>query len=206
MLINSSGTVGPQSWDILLIGGASGTGKSRLSYPLAMASGATVTEIDDLHAVAQRMTTPDQQPVLHFWDTDPHSHELSAREIVELHCAACDALEPAIEAVVSNHVDEGRPVVLEGDYLLPAAARRMIDKYATQARIRALFLYEDDERQLVKNFRDREPDEAEQVGRALVSSLLNQRIQSGCERSGVLSIPARPWDTVVERVTRALDE
>lgn len=41
-------TANRASWDVLLIGGASGAGRSSLSYPLARHFGVTVTEIDGL--------------------------------------------------------------------------------------------------------------------------------------------------------------
>ena len=53
------------------MGGASGSGKFLLSYPLASAYGVTVTEMDALHAAVCSMITPAQQPTLHFWEPTP---------------------------------------------------------------------------------------------------------------------------------------
>ena len=45
-------------------------------------------------------------------------------EILEAFIRTCRALSPAIEAVVTNHLETNRPVLLEGDYLLPELAAR----------------------------------------------------------------------------------
>ena len=52
-------------WDVLLLGGASGTGKISVSYKLARYFGVGITEVDDLHIVLETMTTPEQQPQFH---------------------------------------------------------------------------------------------------------------------------------------------
>jgi 2-phosphoglycerate kinase len=192
-------------WDILLIGGASGTGKSRLSYPLARYFGVTVTEIDDLHAAVHSMTTAEQQTTLHHWDSSPEATSLSAEQILDLHRSVCRALEPAIRAVVANRVEARMPVVLEGDYLLPEGASGLIQTYSGKAKIQAVFLYETDEKQLVNNFISREPDEGEQAGRAHVSWLFGNWIKEECERLGLTALPSRPWMSVLERAIETVN-
>ena len=44
-----------------MIGGASGVGKTLVSYPLARQFGVGITEVDDFYGVLERMTTPEQQ-------------------------------------------------------------------------------------------------------------------------------------------------
>ena len=99
-------------WEVLLLGGASGTGKTRLSYRLAHALGIGITEVDDFQAVLERMTTPEQQPALHFWRTHPDPGSLSPEEIQEQGLDILQVMLPALEAVVENHVEEGTPVVV----------------------------------------------------------------------------------------------
>lgn len=120
---------------------------------------------------------------------------------MEAHWAASRALMPALEAVVLNHVQEGPPLVLEGDYLLPELAARLalVEAFA-RGEVRAVFLYEPDEEQLVRNLRSREPGEGEQRGRAQVSWRRGLRLREEAERHGLPALPARPWDTVLDRV------
>ena len=55
-----------RSWQVLLIGGASGSGKTSVSYRLANHFNVGITEIDDFQVILERMTTPEQQPELHW--------------------------------------------------------------------------------------------------------------------------------------------
>ena len=109
-------------WQVLLIGGASGSGKTSVSYRLAHHFGIGITEADDIHCALMRMTTPEQQPALHYWQTHPEAQQWPAEEILQLFLASCHALAPALEAVIANHLESDVPLVLEGDYILPALA------------------------------------------------------------------------------------
>jgi hypothetical protein len=74
---------GERGWQVLLPGGASGTGKSEVSYPLARRYGVPIIEVDDLVLAAQAMTIPDQLPMLHHWDTHPDPASLSVSRVLE---------------------------------------------------------------------------------------------------------------------------
>ena len=91
-----------RSWEVLLVGGASGTGKTRLSYGLAHALGIGITEVDDFQVVLERMTTTEQQPALHFWRTHPDPGSLSAEEIHEQGLDILQVMLPALGAVVEK--------------------------------------------------------------------------------------------------------
>lgn len=188
-------------WDALLIGGAAGTGKTSVSYRLAQHFDVGITEVDDLHTVLSILTTPEQQPTLHYWETHPNVTSMSAEEILELHISVARVLTPALKAVVANHIEERTPIVLEGDYLLPELLTQKANGSAWDVScVRAIFLYEPDEAQIVKNFLAREPDEGEQTGRAHISWLFGEWLKKECERCGVIALPARPWESLLERV------
>ena len=187
-----------RSWDVLLIGGGSGVGKTSVSYPLARHFGVAITEADDLFVAVEASTTPEQQPLLHFWRTNPDAPSLAPEEIFEHHVSVCHVMAPAIKAVIHNHLETNMPVVLEGDYFLPEILQGATD------RVKAVFLYEPDESQIERNLLTREPDIDLPDKRARVSWLLGQRIREQCEERGLPALPCRPWDTVIERVIKAL--
>jgi 2-phosphoglycerate kinase len=192
---------------VLLIGGASGTGKTRLSYRLAQEFGTGITEVDDFQVVLERMTTPEQQPALHFWRTHPDPGSLSAEDIHQQGLGILDVMLPALEAVVENHLEEGKPVILEGDFIHPAlAARDAFGEQANDGRVAAVFLDEPDEDQVVRNFLSREPATGSQKTRARVSVLRAAWIRRACTELGIPSVPARPWETLFERVIEALND
>ncbi|MFC7644403.1 hypothetical protein ACFQX6_29650 [Streptosporangium lutulentum] len=95
-----------------------------MSYPLARHYGIPIVEVDDLVEALQAMTTPEQQPLLHYWRTHPEAARLAPADIVDLQVAVAEALVPAVEAVVGNHLETDTPVIIEGDYLLPGFAAR----------------------------------------------------------------------------------
>ena len=194
-----------RQWQVLLLGGPSGTGKTAVSYRLAQYFGIGITEIDDFQVLLERMTTPEQQPALHFWRTHPAPHLLSATEIMEQGLEVGQAMAPGLEAVIANHLEERTPVVLEGDFLHPAlAAQASFAGQPNDGRVRAIFLYEADEQQLLANFLQREPASGPQTTRARVSWLYGQWLKHEAERYGLPVVPARPWDTVFERIIAAV--
>jgi 2-phosphoglycerate kinase len=194
------------AWTVLLIGGPSGTGKTRLSYALARRFGVPIVEVDDIVEAIQAMTTPEQQPALHHWATHPEAARLPPEGILKLHLEVVDALETALAAVVANHLDTGTPVIIEGDYLVPGfAVRKSFRGIPINGRVVSVFLHEPDEAQLVANFAGREPADGEQRQRARVSALFGDWLAAQAALYGAPVIRPRPWTSLKRRVLAVLD-
>jgi 2-phosphoglycerate kinase len=192
-------------WTVLLIGGASGTGKTRLSYPLAHRFGLPIVEVDDIVEALMAMTTPEQQPALHHWATHAEAARLPPEGILKLHLATAEALEPALAAVIANHLDTNTPVVIEGDYLVPRlAARERFGGIPADGRVAAVFLHEPDEARLVANYAGREPADGEQRKRARVSALFGEWLIAEASLYGAPVIMPRPWSSLERRVLAVL--
>ncbi len=194
-----------RSWDVLLLGGASGVGKSSLSYPLTKHFDINLTEIDDIQVALQKLTTPEQQPLLHFWRTnwEEFSNWSDEQHLAHFIQVSREVFQPALEAVIANHLETNRPVVLEGDFIVPELVTfKTFDEQNNDGRVKALFIYEEDEAQIAANFLAREGEE--QLLRAHTSWLNNQWLRSECERLDIPALPARPWDTVLERAVSIL--
>ena len=190
-----------------MLGGASGTGKTAVSYRLAQYFGVGLTEVDDFQVLLEFMTTPEQQPALHFWRTHPDPGRLTATEIMEQGLTVGQVMAVGLEAVIANHLESHAPVVLEGDFIHPAlAVRKYFAGEPNDGRVRALFLHEEDEQQLLANFSQREPDQGLQTKRARVSWLYAQWLKHEAAQYGLPALPARPWDTVFERAIAAVSE
>ncbi|HXC55697.1 MAG TPA: hypothetical protein VNU97_10395 [Rhizomicrobium sp.] len=176
-----------------------------MSYRLAKHYGVGITEIDDFQVLLERMTTPEQQPALHVWKTNPAFEQLAAAEIMAHVLEVGRAMTPGLDAVIGNHLETQMPVVLEGDFIDPAlAAQASFAGQSNGRRVRAVFLHEPDEQQLVDNFLRREPERGPQTKRAHVSWLHGQWLKREAERLGIPVVAARPWDTVLERTIAAL--
>lgn len=179
---------------IVLVCGASGTGKTVVAYRLAAQLGLPLVEFDDIVEALKAMITPQQLPALHRWDTDPTTRELSHDGILALQMDVATELLPAVNAVIDNHLGAGTPVVLEGDQLLPL----------TRPGVHAIVLHEPAQEQLVANYRSRETAAGDQTERAVVSRLHGDLLVARAAAVGVPIVVARPWADVVERVLAAL--
>lgn len=187
------------------MGGASGVGKSSLAYPLARRYGLSVLEVDDIACAVKAMTTPEQQPDLFFWEAHPEAPTLTPAAIMEQGRALAAALRPALEAVIGNHLESDVPVVIEGDFLLPALATQTeFAGVPAAGRVRALFVAEPLIAQVIDNYRAREPEEGEQRLRAQVSMAWDGWLRTEAARHGLPVLPARPWDTAMARADALL--
>lgn len=194
-----------RSWQVLLLGDPSGAGKTSVSYRLAHHFGIGITEVDDFQVILERMTTPTEQPVLHYWHTHPEAANQSAEEMVKQLMAVGQVMALALDAVITNHIDSRVPIVLEGDFILPMLATSpSSSKSSADSQVRVLFLYEESEEQLRRNFLQREPEQGIQEKRAKVSWLYGQWLKEEAERVGAIALPARPWDDLFERILTAI--
>ena len=200
-------TFPPRAWEVLLLGGPSGAGKTSVSYRLAQHFGIGITEVDDFQVILEAMTTPAEQPEIHFWRTHPEAADLAAAEMLHHALAVGRVMTRALALVVTNHLESQAPIILEGDFIHPALLEVPALQAAVAAgHVRAVFIYEESEAQLRENFRQREPEAGVQAKRSQVSWLYGQWLRTEAERVGALALPARPWDDVFTRITRALAE
>ncbi|MCB5909226.1 AAA family ATPase [Streptomyces pinistramenti] len=192
------------SWDIVLLGGASGIGKSRLAAQLAEESQGFVVEFDDVVSAVQAITTAEQHPDLHHFD-HVAAPALPTAQVLAHQIATARALEPAALGVVRNRLTVDVPAVIEGDYLTPAAATRAVrEGLASGRRVRAVFLHEADPGQITANYASREPDLAAQTHRAQVSAQFSHWLS---HQAGLHSLPvvaSRPWHTLTARTRQAI--
>lgn len=194
-----------RSWHVLLLGGASGVGKTQISYRLAQHFGVGITEIDDFQVILERMTTPEQYPVVHLFRTDPAAFfALDEAGKLEVAIAYATVMADALEAVIANHLDGGAPILLEGDFLLPAlAVQEAYLDIPAAGRVRGLILC-DDEAQIARNYLAREGEP--QPDRARWSWNHIEWLRQEAERLGLPALAARPWETVLDRTLALLHD
>ncbi|WP_447034667.1 hypothetical protein [Streptomyces sp. DSM 118878] len=186
-------------WRVLVVGGASGMGKTGVGRALARRYDVPVVEVDDIVEALLAVTLPEHLPEVHFWRTHPEAARQTPESVVERQIAIARALEPAIEAVVANHVGTDTPVILEGDYVLPGLA-------TPKGPVRAVFLHEDDEGQVTANYLRREPEAGPQNHRARVSVLYGRWLTAQAQAAGVPVIGPRPWEDLASRVAEMVGD
>ncbi|SCF69009.1 AAA domain-containing protein [Streptomyces sp. Ncost-T10-10d] len=189
----------------MLLGGASGVGKSRVAAQLAAAAKGFVVEFDDVVSAVEAMTAAEHHPALHHFDDIPDIAQLATEQVLDLQIATARALEPAVSGVVRNRLTVDVPAVIEGDYLTPAAAAAAIHEGRAAGRlVRAVFLHEADPDRIAANYASREPDSGEQRHRAQVSAEYSRWLGDQARLHALPVVACRPWDTLAARIGRAL--
>jgi 2-phosphoglycerate kinase len=162
------------AWRVLLIGGNSGSGKTTLARALGLRFGIPWAQVDDFRLALQRMTTPADQPDLHFFLATERVWQLSAEHLCSGLIGVAEVVSGAMGVVIAHHVLTPHPLILEGDGLTPAMAAA------------------------------RERSNAEQRAEARASHLYGQWLRAECDRHRIPALPSRPRETILDRVTADL--
>lgn len=202
------------NWQVLLIGGSSGTGKTTTASQIAKSEQISHLLVDDIRMAIQASTTAEQQPDLHYFLAFDDLANLTAERFIEGFVRVGSALVPALEAIVSHHlaVPEAGRVIIEGDGILPSTLSAMnltgIDGQVDatlQDRLGAVFLVEDDEEALLANFtrRDRGFNGiVDDVQRRYVNSIwrFGQWISTSASQYNQPVLQVHPFETLQQRI------
>ena len=180
---------------LILIGGPAGAGKSRLAHAVALRTASTVAQVDDLQTAIETLVPPERLPE-YFEPSTTYLRTDSADEINGAIETIAGFFAPAVLAAIANRVESGTPTVFEGDLISPDVAAQ-----SGASGVRSVFLLAS-EAELRENFLHRDGDE--QAGRAHVSAVRSERLAARCAELGLPVMQARPFETSLERVCRAL--
>jgi 2-phosphoglycerate kinase len=180
---------------LLLIGGPSGVGKSRLAHALARRSASTVAQIDDMQTAIEELVPPERLPE-YFVPSTTYLRTDSPEEINGAIEQIAAFFGPAVVAAISNRIESGTSTVLEGDWISPETAAQ-----ASTSSVSSLFLLASED-EIRANLLQRDGDE--QHGRARVSAMRSLRLAERCRELGLATVNARPFDTLLFRACQAL--
>ncbi len=115
-------------------------------------------------------------------------------------------ITPAIEVVITNHVDTKAPIIIEGDGILPSlfACPEVRDR-AVGCHVCAVFLVEPEEEILFANMRARRRGIAERTEEELRTEarakwLYGQWLAAEAHHYDLPVLEPRPWSTLLERL------
>lgn len=197
--------VGDRDWTVLLIGGHSASGKSVAAERIGLSLGIPWIMADDLRLAFQRSRArlPGDTDTLYF-DKEPGYWRRPAEEQCDALIAVGEAMSPALEVVVENHVDQSAPCVVEGADVLPSLLSRPPVRERREA-VRAVFLVEPEEAAILaavvargREFAGR--DDAELTEAVRARWLFGQWLAGEAARYGLPVVEPRPWDTLAERI------
>lgn len=186
-----------RDWDVLIIGGASGSGKTSVSRPLSRFFEVDLVRVDDFQVLLETIITPEMVPDLHYWKIEPDWREQSVEWVVDRLKGVSRAWMPGLAAVIKDRLEENIPMILEGDFILPEPAASV-----GNPRVKSVFIHEPSREQILQNYLAREGEL--QPHRTDISHAFGNWLAEECAACGVPVIEARPWDNLAERVRCAL--
>ena len=200
-------------WEVLLIGGVSGAGKTVAAAELARRLSIPWIGVDDLRLALQwtrvSLPAPGQTEALYFFLNTPDVWSLPPERLRDGLIEVGEIMSPAIDVVVSNHLGNAGPVILEGDGILPSLAGRPEVKAGIDSgRVRFVFIHEPDAERLYANYlqRNRSPEghfETELRAEARTKALFSDWIATEARKRKLPVIDSQPFETLIERIAAA---
>jgi 2-phosphoglycerate kinase len=131
-------------WTVLLVGGPAAVGKTSAAKRIAVVSGASLLQVDDVWLALQRAIDPADSPLLHTF-ASPEVWRRSTPELVALKRELAELVSSSLELVVANHLEADDRVVIEGVWITPEFATRATYSGSTAGtRRRSAFVLEED--------------------------------------------------------------
>ena len=207
-----------EDWRVLLIGGNSGAGKTHLAQEFVREWGIPVLMVDDIRMALQKATTADQQPDLHVFLKYRPEQWRNPEGIFRDWLRVGNGMVKPLRAIMAHHinVESSGQIILEGDGILPALTNQStfdeIPGFKTinfTQRVRAVFLVEDNENEILKNMRARgrgfvAASEETQVAFAQASQQYGQWLIQKAQRNGIPVLQTRPKESIVERLKQVI--
>ncbi len=187
-----------RNWTVLLIGGASGMGKSSVAYEIARFYGVNVLEVDDVELLIEAVTTKEEFPAIHYWSTGVNWMDIGVDDNVNWLIDVSKEMMPALKKLVVRHIEDRLPIIIEGDFLHPE-----LIKFIDHPEVKSIFVNEPDVNQILQNYQAREGGELQQY-RAEISIAYGKWLADTCNQNGIPVIESRPWDNVLARVLNML--
>ena len=200
---------------VLLIGGASGTGKTTLAKALSARLGISWVQVDDLRLALQRshvrLPSDHATEAHYYFERTPDVWSLPAERLRDGLIATGEAMADAIAIVAENHIAQNDPAVIEGDGILPSLlAYPSLRAYAASGHLKAAFITPVSEEELLRNMIGRGrgvPDErSDELARiAAMNWLYAAWLEAEARQRNLHVVPIDPRDTLVERIVTLWD-
>jgi len=182
-----------RNWTVLLIGGASGTGKSTLAYEIAKFYGINVLEIDDITEALKSLTNKDILPNIHYWENGINWMDIGVDGNKNWLINVSKEISTALKAVVDRHLEDNLPIIIEGDFISP----ELILSFDKE-KVKSIFVIEPEKNQVLQNYFNREGGELQNY-RAEISVEYGKWLKNECINLGINYIEPRPWDNLLNR-------
>src|SRR2546428_14178502 len=112
------------TWKLLLLGGATASGKSTTGSELARRVGVSCVSADSLWLAIKKATTPLTHPAVHNFEPTDEMVAKGAEALCQLHIETANALTEPLDEFISREIKEGHDLVVEGAWITPEFAAR----------------------------------------------------------------------------------
>lgn len=192
-----------QSWQLLLLGGGAGTGKSHVAREMAGSQACSWLQMDSIWLAMTGVTTPETHPALHlFTKMEGPWFDLAEDEQLDRFVEATRQVSLGLPSVVAHMLETNHHAVIEGVWMTPAFATES----AKDRRVRAVFVVESELQHVQEAMLSRSqrpyPTPRERA-LARLSSAYSGWVREECRTLGVPTVEARPRATLIERVRSA---
>jgi 2-phosphoglycerate kinase len=185
------------NWTLLIIGGASCTGKSTIANKIARHYGINVLEFDDIHIALKSVVKPDRYPAIS--DINGENWEsLGVDGNVNWLIDVSREMSVSLKALVERHLEDKLPIIIEGDFIIPELVKPLLSD-----QVKAFFIQESDKDQIMKNNHAREGWSNSLAGDIYV--FYNDWLRQSCEEVGIDVLESGPWETALNRAIELLD-
>lgn len=199
-------------WKVLVLLGASGTGKSTIARWIAQESGATWMQVDDLRLALQysKVSLPDRTERLYWFDETPDFWLRPIFDVVDAFIDVATLMVPAVRVVIDGHVVTDVPMVIEGDGILPSlVADTVLRPLVAAGMVRFCCLAAKNVEELTENMLSRGrgdhlADHERVTCQAMANHAFSNWLVNESQVHGIPVIASRPFDTLAERIYRAV--
>jgi predicted kinase len=193
-----------RGWTVLVIGGGAAVGKTTAAAAVAAHYGATALPVDAIWVALKAVTTPQSHPQLHYFDPSAEELTIAPEALCERHIASAREISRAMDPVIEYLLWAGRPVVLEGGWITPAAARRWTQRYEA---VRAVFIHQPREDAVLAAMLERKGAQNPTPftkANSRVCWLFGNWVREQALAEDLPVVSAAPRDTLVERTLAAI--
>jgi 2-phosphoglycerate kinase len=190
-------------WNVLLIGGSSGVGKTVVARELAGHLSLSLLLLDDVRLALQAATSRETNPEYHVFLNYQKEQWRDSESICADWIALGKAMTNPLQAILRHHslVPDVGAIIIEGDSILPVASC----PFGEPKDVCTVFIVEENEAQLLHNLQSRgrgfnDWAEWEQKGFAHASWLYGQWLAREAQKLELPVIDAQPQETVLERI------